>query len=111
MITGHRRRWLVLVAAFVLPLLWASAAQAISLIKVREVYPGANNDSYVELQAYAGFTVFAGDLLIGKSLVLFDDEGTPTVRFTFTEKNDLGADDTSFLIGDTGVQEDVRRHA
>lgn len=105
MIRRHRRYLLVLAAALVLPLLWASAAQAISLIKVREVYPGANNDSYVELQAYASFTV-SGDLLIGKSLVLFDDEGTPTVRFTFTEKNDLGADDTSFLIADTGVQEE-----
>jgi hypothetical protein len=101
---GRRyRRWLVFLAALALPLFFASAAQAISLIKVREVYPGANNDSYVELQAFSGF-IFSGDTLIGKSLVLFDDQGTPTLRFTFNEKNDLGADDTSFLIGDTGVE-------
>jgi hypothetical protein len=104
MIRRHYRRWLVMASVLVLPLLWASGAQAISMIKVREIYPGNNNDSYVELQAFAEF-IYAGDTLVGKSLILFEADGTPTLRFTFTEKNDLGASDTSFLIGDTGVQE------
>ena len=104
MIRRHYRRWLVMASVLVLPLLWASGAHAISMIKVREIYPGTNNDSFVELQAFGEF-IYAGDTLPGKSLILFEADGTPTLRFTFTEKNDLGASDTSFLIGDTGVQE------
>lgn len=103
MIKRHYRFCAVLAGALLLPLLWASVAQAISLIKIREIYPGTNNTSYVELQAYGEFT-YAGDTLIGKSLILFDSEGKPTVRFTFTEKNDLGSSSTSFLIGNTGVE-------
>ncbi len=103
MIRARYRRWAVAAAAVLLPLLFAQAAQAISLIKVREVYPGANNDSYVELQAYGPFP-FAGGTLPGKSLILFTPDGTPTDSFTFTVHNELGADNTSFLIGDTGVE-------
>ncbi len=97
------RRWAIAAAAVLLPLLFAQAAQAISLIKIREVYPGANNDSYVELQAYGPFP-FAGGTLPGKSLILFTPDGTPTDSFTFIQHNELGADNTSFLIGDTGVE-------
>lgn len=98
------RRLLLFTSILALPLLWASSAGAISLIKVREVYPGANNDSFVELQAFGSF-LFSGETLPGKSLVLFDADGTPTVRFTFTQPNDQGADNQSFLVGDTKVQE------
>lgn len=105
MMTRRRcRRLLLATSILALPLLWASSASAISLIKVREVYPGANNDSYVELQAFGSF-LFSGETLPGKSLVLFDAVGHPTVRFTFTQPNDQGADNQSFLIGDTKVQE------
>ena len=103
MIKPRYRRWAIAASAILLPLLFAQAAQAISLIKVREVYPGANNDSYVELQAYGPFP-FAGGTLPGKSLILFTPDGTPTDSFTFTQHNELGADNTSFLIGDTGVE-------
>jgi hypothetical protein len=103
MIKARHRRWAAAAAAVLLPLLFAQAAQAISLIKIREVYPGSNNDSYVELQAYSNF-FFAGDTLPGRSLILFTPDGTPTQSFTFTQHNELGADDTSFLIGDTGVE-------
>lgn len=102
MIKRHSRWLLFTACVFILPLLWAPAAQAISMIKIREVYPGSNNDSYVELQAYASF-IYAGNTLPGKSVILFDDEGKPTIRFTFTEANNLGADNTMFLVGDTGV--------
>ena len=101
-----RRRYrvtMIAACALVLPLLWASAAQAISIIKVREVYAGANNDSYVELEAYSSY-VYAGDTLPGKSLILFDVEGNPTVRFTFSKGNNLGSDNTHFLIADTGEE-------
>lgn len=97
-------RWAMIAAcALVLPLLLTSAAQAISLIKVREVYAGPNNDSYVELQAYSSF-VYAGDTIPGKSLLLFDVEGQPTVRFTFSKPDQNGTDNTRFLVGDTGVE-------
>lgn len=98
------RRWAIAVSAVLLPLLFAQAAQAISLIKIREVYPGANSDSYVELQAYGPFP-FAGGTLPGKSLILFGADGTPTDSFTFTVHNELGASNTSFLVGDSGVEE------
>ncbi len=101
--TKRRHRILIAACVLVVPLLWASVAQAISIIKVREVYAGANNTSYVELEAYSVY-VYAGDTLPGKSLILFDDEGHPTVRFTFSKGNNLGADNTHFLIADTGVE-------
>jgi hypothetical protein len=97
------RPLLFLVCALVLPLLWVSAAQAISIIKVREIYAGPNQDSYVELQAYSIY-YYAGATIPGKSLILFDDAGNPTVRFTFTEKNNNGAENTRFLVGDTNAQ-------
>src|ERR1044072_1677822 len=102
---GNSRRWLAAVVAMLaVPLIWAPAAQAISKIKVREVYPGSNNDSYVELQAFSEF-IYAGNTLPGKSLILFEADGTPTSRFTFIKENNLGAGNTMFLIGDTGVEE------
>jgi hypothetical protein len=105
MIRRHQRGWLLAIfAALVVPLLWAPAAQAISKIKIREVYAGTNDDSYVELQAFADF-IYAGNTLPGKSLILFDSDGDPTIRFTFVNENNLGASNTMFLIGDTGVQE------
>jgi hypothetical protein len=85
---SYRPLLLLLACALVLPLIWASAAQAISIIKIREIYAGPNQDSYVELQAYS----------------IFDDAGNPTVRFTFTEKNNNGAENTRFLVGNTNVQ-------
>ena len=83
--TKHRRSWLLAIfAALVLPLLWAPAAHAISKIKIREVYSGTNDDSYVELEAFDYWGV-AGETLPGKSLVLFDPVGNPTIRFTFVK--------------------------
>src|SRR6476646_8269395 len=105
MMRGHSRRLLLLtLAILVLPLLWATSASALSLVKVREIYPGSTDDSFVELQAFGSF-LYSGETMPGKAVVLFDPTGHPTVSFTFTEKNDLGADDTSFLVGDTKVEE------
>jgi hypothetical protein len=103
--TKHRRSWLMAIfAALVLPLVWAPAAHAISKIKIREVYSGTNDDSYVELEAYDYWGV-AGETLPGKSLVLFDPAGNPTIRFTFVKGDDLGSYNTMFLVGDTGVEQ------
>ena len=60
--TKHRRSWLLAIfAALVLPLLWAPAAHAISKIKIREVYSGTNDDSYVELEAFDYWGVRGGN--------------------------------------------------
>jgi len=105
MIKRHRRSWLLAIfAALMLPLLWAPAAHAISKVKIREVYSGTNDDSYVELQAYDYWGV-AGETIPGKSLILFDAAGNPTVRFTFVKGDDLGSTRTMFLLGDTGVEQ------
>jgi hypothetical protein len=102
--TRRRCRPLIFVlCAFVLPLLWASAAQAISIIKVKEIYAGANEDSYVGLEAYSSY-YYAGDTLPGKSLILFDAAGQPTQRFTFSEKNNLGTENLKVLVGGPNVQ-------
>jgi hypothetical protein len=100
----QRRICLLIASVLVLPLLWAPAAHAISKIKIREVYSGTNDDSYVELEAFDYWGV-AGQTLPGKSLVLFDPAGNPTIRFTFVKGDDLGSYNTFFLVGDTGVEQ------
>ncbi|HKA66309.1 MAG TPA: hypothetical protein VKG03_00225, partial [Solirubrobacterales bacterium] len=79
----------------------APAAQAtFHLIKVREVYPGANNDSYVELQMYAAGQNF----LSGHSMTLYDSAGTLVHSSTFSGSVANSANQQTVLIGDSGVQ-------
>src|SRR3954454_3063742 len=90
----------LLVVAF---LLFAAApAQAtFHLIKVREVHPGTNDDSYVELQMYA-----AGQyLLSGHPMTLYNAGGSLVHSSTFSSSVPNSANQQTVLIGDTRVQE------
>jgi large repetitive protein len=82
-------------------LLAAPAAQAtFHLIKVREVYPGAANDSYVELQTYAAGQNF----LTGHSLTVYDASGALAHKSTFSSSVANGQNQATVLVGDSGVQ-------
>src|ERR1700710_857397 len=62
-------------------LLTASPAQAtFHLIKVREVHPGADDDSYVELQMFAA----GQSLLGGHSMTLYNASGSLVHSSTFS---------------------------
>jgi hypothetical protein len=81
----------------------APAAQAtFHEIKVREVYPGSNSDSYVELQMYAAGQTF----LEGHSVTLYDSSGALVHTSTFPTPSGIsnGASQATVLIGDTNVQ-------
>jgi hypothetical protein len=101
-VRGRARRILPLLIALA-PLLTTTAAQAsFHLMKVREVYPGASNDSYVVLQM-----LFAGENAVGNhSLRLYDVNGATIDTFTFSPgyfaPNGSHGNNT-ILIGDTGV--------
>jgi hypothetical protein len=84
-----------------LPLIAATPAQAtFHLIKVREVHPGASDDSYVELQMFAAGQSF----LSGHSLTLYDASGTLVHSSTFSSSVPNSANQQTVLVGDTGVQ-------
>ncbi|HET7053273.1 MAG TPA: hypothetical protein VFI09_05060 [Solirubrobacterales bacterium] len=94
---------------FVLPLLASAAtllffappAQAtFHLIKIREVYAGQNDDSYVELQMYAGGQSFLG----GHAMKLYNAAGTLIHTSTFSAGVANSANQQTVLIGDTNVQ-------
>jgi hypothetical protein len=76
------------------------AAATFHLIKVREVYPGAENDSYVELQMYASGQTF----LSGHSLIEYDATGKLVRSSTFSSGVSNSANQSTVLVGDTGVQ-------
>ena len=79
----------------------APAAEAtFHLIKVREVYPGTNDDSYVELQMYAAGQTF----LSGHSMTLYDSAGALSHTSTFSAGVAKGENQRTVLIGDSGVQ-------
>jgi hypothetical protein len=97
-----RRRFFASVGAFIAALLLAApAAQAtFHEIKVREVYPGASNDSYVELQMY----VPGQSLVATHSLKLYDSSGALAHTSTFSSSVASGANQATILIGDTNTQ-------
>jgi hypothetical protein len=85
-----------------LGLVAAVPAQAsFHLIEVREVYPGANDDGYVELQMYAAGQNF----LSGHSMTLYNTGGTLVHTSTFSSAVTNGANQQTVLVGDTKVGE------
>lgn len=90
-----------LLAVLAVALASAPTAQAtFHLIKVREVYPGAGNDSYVELQMYASGQTF----LTNHAMTVYDSSGTLVHSSKFTGGVTNGQNQSTVLVGDTGVQ-------
>jgi hypothetical protein len=102
MTLGRRSRfWLPFLGALAaFAALAPTAGASFHLIKVREVYPGTQNDSYVELQMYAAGQTF----LSGHSMTLYGPTGTLTHTSTFSS-GVAGADNQrTVLIGAPGVE-------
>jgi hypothetical protein len=103
-IPGRMRRRFSLCAlgaALVAALLAAPAAQAtFHLIKVREVYPGSADDSYVELQMFAAGQTF----LTNHAMTVYDSSGALVHSSKFASGLTNGQNQSTVLIGDTGVQ-------
>lgn len=92
---------LLLLGAVVGLLIGASAAQAsFHLIKVREVYVGQSEDSYVELQMYASGQYLLG----GHSMTLYNSSGSLIHTSTFSSSLTNFANQQTVLVGDTAVQ-------
>lgn len=64
------------------------------LIKVREVHPGTNDDSYVELQMWAAGQSEVG----GHVLRTYDTSGTPTSTNPFSQEVPNGANQSTILL-------------
>lgn len=98
------RRGIVLCAfgaALAATLLAAPAAQAtFHLIKVREVFSGGSQDSYVELQMYASGQTF----LANHAMTVYSASGTLVHSSQFATGVANGQNQATVLIGDTGVQ-------
>jgi hypothetical protein len=95
------RAALPLLAAVLALLVVAPTAQAtFHLIKVREVYAGTNDDSYVELQMYAA----GQSLLSGHSMTLYNAAGALSHTSTFSAGVAKSENQRTVLIGDSGVQ-------
>jgi hypothetical protein len=91
----------VLTTALAAALVIAPAAQAtFHLIKVREVYAGSANDSYVELQMYAAGQTF----LTNHAMSVYDASGTLVHSSKFTSGVANGQNQSTVLIGDSEVQ-------
>lgn len=79
----------------------APAAQAtFHLIKVREVYAGSADDSYVELQMYAAGQTF----LTNHAMTVYDASGALVHSSKFTGGVTNGQNQATVLVGDSGVQ-------
>ena len=88
-------------AAALALLVAAPAAQAtFHLIKVREVYAGTADDSYVELQMFAA----GQSLLGGHSLTLYNASGALSHTSTFSAGVARSENQQTVLVGDSGVQ-------
>jgi len=91
----------VLATALAAVLAAAPTAQAtFHLIKVREVYAGTDDDSYVELQMFASGQTF----LTNHAMTVYDANGTLVQSSKFTSGAANGQNQATVLIGDTGVQ-------
>src|SRR5690242_19968190 len=97
-----RRTAALIAAATVLGglILAPPAAATFHLIKVREVYPGSENDSYVELQMYASGQIF----LATHSMTVYSSAGTLVHKSTFSAGVANGENQATVLIGDSNVQ-------
>jgi hypothetical protein len=94
-------RLFVLATALAAVLAAAPSAQAtFHLIKVREVYAGSANDSYVELQMFAAGQSF----LTNHAMTVYNSSGTLVHSSKFTSGIANSANQSTVLIGDTGVQ-------
>lgn len=90
----------VLMGLVVAALAAAPAAQAsFHLIKVREVYAGSADDSYVELQMYASGQNF----LATHAVKLYNSSGALVHSSTFASGVSIGANQATVLIGDSNV--------
>jgi len=97
---GVRRFFACLAAITVAMLTIAPAAEAtFHLIKVREVYPGAGEDSYVELQMYAS----GQNALSGHSLTVYSSTGALVHTSTFSAAVAKSENQRTVLIGDSEV--------
>jgi len=97
---GRIFAWTLSAAAAGCMLLAPAAQASFHLIKVREVYPSAGQDSYVELQMYAGGQTF----LSGHSMTLYNAAGSLVHSSTFATGIANGLNQATVLIGDSGVQ-------
>jgi hypothetical protein len=97
---GRIFAWTLAVAAAGCLLLAPAAQATFHLIKVREVHPSAGQDSYVELQAFAGGETLLG----GHSMTLYNAAGALVHSSTFSTGVANGANQATVLIGDSGVQ-------
>src|SRR3954467_2420760 len=77
-----------------------SAQATFHLIKVREAYAGSANDSYVELQMFAAGQSF----LTNHAMTVYNSSGTLVHSSKFTSGIANSANQSTVLIGDTGVQ-------
>jgi len=76
------------------------ASATFHLMKVREVYPGPSNDSYVVLQMYASGQQFVG----GHSITVHDAAGDTTATFTFPAHLSNGQNQATILVADSGYK-------
>jgi hypothetical protein len=87
-------------AAFAMLALAPGALATFHLIKVREVHPSGGDDSYVELQMFAA----GQSLLGGHSMTLYNPAGSLVHTSTFSAGVTHSANQSTVLIGDSGVQ-------
>jgi hypothetical protein len=92
--------WTLAAAAACALLLAPAAGATFHLIKVREVHPGSGQDSYVELQMYAGSQTF----LTGHTLTVYNAAGTLVHSSAFSGGVANGQNQATVLVGDSGVQ-------
>jgi hypothetical protein len=94
-------RLFALAASLAAVLVAAPTAQAtFHLIKVREVYAGTSDDSYVELQMFAAGQTF----LANHAMTVYDASGTLVHSSKFTSGLANGQNQATVLVGDTGVE-------
>jgi len=92
--------WTLAAAAACALLVVPPASATFHLIKIREVHPSSGQDSYVELQMYAGSQTF----LSGHAVTVYDAAGTLVHSSTFSSGVANGQNQATVLIGDSGVQ-------
>jgi hypothetical protein len=92
--------WTLATAAACALLLAPAAGATFHLIKVREVHPSSGQDSYVELQMYAGSQSF----LTGHAVTVYNAAGTLVHSSSFSSGVTNGLNQATVLIGDSGVQ-------
>jgi hypothetical protein len=99
---GARRiATLLALAGLVLLAAASPAAATFHLIKVREVFAGNSDDSYVELQMFAA----GQSLLGGHSMTVYGPTGTLLHSSSFASTVAHSANQQTVLVGDTHVQE------